>query len=161
MKNHLLTFFIAASISGCATVHNERTDDASLEQRIQSHTWDYREPVSKELTIEGETTYLPGGIMNLFGHVKENGQVRSILAPGTSGWRVANGNEKGQIRTILASGTWHVKNGYLYYTITKSNVANMIPNGFTSGDKIVRVTQNELTYISSADGNTVTEHRIR
>jgi len=137
MKILSFTLLIAAIIPACTALETKSASDASPEQKLQ-HTWAYRES-SKNLRIEAKTAYLPGGVMNLAGHVSQNGQ----------------------IKPVLASGTWHVKDGYLYYTITKSNLPSIIPNGFTSGDKIVRVTDSEFTYISSADGKTVTEHRIR
>jgi hypothetical protein len=138
MKHCFAALLIAAIIPGCTTTDKEPGEDVSLEQRLQ-HTWAFREAASNGVIIEGKTAYLPEGIMNLAGRVTQNGQSRPILA----------------------SGTWRVKNGYLYYTITKSNVPSIIPNGFTSGDKIVRVTANELTYISSDNGKVVTEHRIK
>jgi hypothetical protein len=135
MKHIILTLLVAAVISACASDVRGPSDDAALERRLQ-HTW---ATTPDDVVIDGETSYLPGGVMNLFGHVREDGKVR----------------------TILASGTWHISKGYLYYTMTKSNFANLIPNGFTSVDKIVRITDDEFTYIASADGKSETERRIR
>jgi hypothetical protein len=137
MKEPLLSFLIATIVAACATVDEQPTDDASLEKRIQ-HTWSSRE-VTDHTIIDGQTAYLPGGVMNLFGHVNHNGTFIKVIG----------------------SGTWHIKNGYLFSTITTSNIPYIIPNGFTSADKIVRVTEKELTTVSSIDGSTETAHRIR
>jgi len=137
MKHVSLALLIGLTISACATLDKGTVNDASLEQLLQ-HTWAGRE-ASADVVIEGETTYLPEGRVNMIGHLRQ----------------------KGRIRTLNGSGTWHVKGGYLYWTVTKSNFADVIPNGFASADKIVRVTENEFTYVSSEDGKIKTEHRIR
>jgi hypothetical protein len=137
MKIILSTLLIAVLVSACTSIGTQPMDDLSIQQRLQ-HTWSYRD-AGPDLVVEGETTYLPGGIMNVSGQYRHNK---------TTG-------------IVVASGTWHVKNGYLYYTVTSSNVPGMIPKGFTSADKLVKVTDKELTYVSTADGETVTEHRIR
>lgn len=134
----LWPFVLAAmTLSACSSINTRSTDDLSLEQRLQ-HTWSYRES-SPDVMVEGETTYLPDGVMNLHGHYR---------------YKETTG-------AIIGSGTWHVKNGYLYFTVTKSNVARMIPNGFTSADKLVSVDDKELKFVDSATGRIVTERRIR
>jgi hypothetical protein len=47
------------------------------------------------------------------------------------------------------------------FDVTTSNIPYIIPNGFTSAEKIVRVTDKVLITVSPVDGSTVTEHRIR
>src|SRR5204862_369092 len=138
MRPILTVFPIAVILCACASVDTQPMDDLSLEKRLQ-HTWSFHGVGSNHAIVDGETTYLPGGVMNLFGHTTQDGTVH----------------------TDLGSGTWYVKNGYLYYTLAKSNFSREIPNGFTSADKIVRVTETEFTYISSHNGRTITEHRIR
>lgn len=91
------------------------------------------------VVADGETTYLPEGVMNVFGHFKHGGKIHAFLA----------------------SGRWYIKSGYLHYTITHSNLPSIIPDGFTSADKILRITDSQLIYTTSADGRTSTERRLR
>ncbi len=135
MKPTILVLFASAMFAGCATDTAVRTDDAVLAQRIQ-HTW---VTAPDDLVVDGETTFLPGGVMNIFGHFKHGGK----------------------IHTVVGSGRWHIKDGYLHYTIYESNIPRILPDGFTSVDRIVRITDSQFTYISSADGKTTTERRLR
>jgi len=135
MKISVVLLLAAMTTSGCATVADAPMDTASLTQRLQ-HTWALRPDA---VVADAETTYLPEGVMNIHGHFKHNGKTY----------------------TVVASGSWYVKDGYLYYSITHSNIPSMIPDGFSSADKIVRVTDREFTYISSADGRTTRERRTR
>ena len=135
MKITVLFLFVAMAISGCASVGDDRVDDATLTQRLQ-HTW-AAEP--DDVQIDGETTYLPEGVVNFLGHFRHDGKIYAVLG----------------------SGTWHVKDGYLHYTVTHSNLPSMVPDGFASADKIVSVTNSELIYVSAADGRKTIEHRVR
>ena len=127
---------LASMMSSCVSPRIA-ADDLALQQRLQ-HTWSYRHS-NPQFSLEGETTYLPGGVMNLFGRFRYGGQTRAIAG----------------------NGTWHVKNGYLYSTLTRSNASDILPNGFTSSDKILRVTDREFRYLSSATGKIVIERRVR
>ena len=135
LKITVLFLFAAMAMSGCATVGDDHIDDATLTQKLQ-HTW---AGVPDDIEIDGETTYLPEGVWNMLGHFKH----------------------EGKIYTVLASGKWHVKDGYLHYSVTHSNLPSMVPDGFASADKIVRVTDSEFIYVSPADGRMTTEHRVR
>src|SRR5207247_10759100 len=115
MRPILTVFPIAVILCACASVDTQPMDDLSLEKRLQ-HTWSFHGVGSNHTIVDGETTYLPGGVMNLFGHTRHNGTDH----------------------TDLGSGAWYVKNGYLYYTLVRSNYSRETQNRFTSMDKLRR-----------------------
>ena len=115
---------------------SEKPNDLELEKKIIG-TWQGQPVRAGDVIVEGKTIYLPGGRMNLAGR---------IIFP------------DGQ-RQVIGSGRWQVKEGYLHWTVETSNVSEMIPNGFSSADKIVSVTEAEFTYSSA--GQTKVDKRLR
>lgn len=64
-------------------------------------------------------------------------------------------------RRFIGSGTWEVRQGYLHYTLETSTISDLLPNGYASADKIVSVTEKEFAYVSSRNGQTKIDYRVK
>ena len=135
MKTSLFAIVVAIASLLCAC---EQSKDTKWEQSLLG-TWQHTEAEPNGLIMDGQTTYLPSGRMNISGSIK------------------FQGNE----RQIIGSGNWQVKKGYLHYTLEVSNVSDILPNGFASADKIVSVTDKEYTYVDTTSGQTKIEYRVK
>jgi len=136
MRNVVLRLTLLCTLVICFGCGRE--SDAGLTRRIEG-TWAGTESTPDGLVLRGETTYLPGGRMNLRG---------SILYGEAT-------------HPIIGSGTWQVRDGYLHYTLETSNVSDFLPDGYSSADQILKVTDTELIYRSSGSGKTKVEQRVR
>jgi len=133
-----LICLIAAALSSCG-----RSNDSKFEKQLYG-TWQSEPMESKEAKLEGETRYVPGGRMTISGRIV----FRHALLPDEQ-------------RAITGSGQWHVKDGYLHYTLETSNISDILPNGFSSADKIIGITDTEFTYVDSSSGRTKVDRRLR
>jgi hypothetical protein len=60
---------------------------------------------------------------------------------------------------VSYSGTWEIKDGYLYYKITSSNVPSLLPVGNLDANKIVNITDKDYSYIDQ-QGNQQVDRRV-
>jgi len=67
---------------------------------------------------------------------------------------------QGEVRTLL-SGTWKIRDGHLHYTIESSNISELVPNGFSTENPILSVTDREFIYVNPNTGETNTALRVR
>lgn len=116
---------------GCQPSQNEIWERAIV--GVWSHASTYG-----DASVEGKTSYLPGGRMTVTGTLKY---------------------KDAEDQLINGSGKWHVKDGWLHYTMEVSTLPDILPNGYSSADKIIRVTDKELVYVND-DGETVTDFRV-
>lgn len=68
-------------------------------------------------------------------------------------------NADGESVYISYSGTWEIKDGYLYYKITSSNVPNLLPVGNLNANKIVNIGDKDYVYIDE-QGNQQVDRRV-
>lgn len=146
MKTHLLAFSfavaVAALLSACgpsasSSAPSSPAQDSKWQQALIG-TWRHHE-VDGEEEVDGQTHYLPDGKMTMAGMIKSAGNARQV-----------NG-----------TGTWGVKEGHLHYKVETSSMPDLIPDGFTSADKIISVTDTEFTYIDADSGDTTVETRVK
>jgi len=58
---------------------------------------------------------------------------------------------------VVYSGKWRIEGGYLYTTITSSNLPELIPLGYISAAKIIKITDKDLVY--EQDGRQYVDQR--
>lgn len=133
MKQWLLLVPTIVLLVGCDAI-----SDSNMEKALIG-SWDNKKVTPEGIVFEGRTTFIKGGIQNFTGTATKNGE--SI--------------------PIVASGTWKVKDGQLHYTVDRSNIPQVIPNGFTSADKIVSVDDKESIYVDSHHQETIVETRVK
>ena len=124
---------LAVVLTLSALVGCSGSSDNSLRKKIVG-TWTSTEP--NIVFTNDQTTYFP------------NGKVLTIA------------NKFFSFEKIVVSGTWDVKDGYLNTRVEASNITNY-PNGLSTSDKILKVTDKELTYVDAFDGRTKVNRRIR
>jgi hypothetical protein len=93
----VLTVTLSSLLAACDQSHDDEWRQALV------GTWQGIEADSTGVVIIGETTYIPGGRLNVRGRIKFEGDERQILA----------------------SGTWEVKQGYLHYILESSNISDI------------------------------------
>lgn len=113
------------------------TPDQALMSRILG-TWAERMTTPDGGVGEARTSYMAGGVMNFSGTAK-----------------------KGQEETdFIASGTWAVIDGHLHVTVQASNRQEVLPNGFRHVERIISVTDTQLTAVD-AEGKKSVATRVR
>ena len=135
MKILPITILITISLFLCGC---EQHKDNSLSKALIG-TWHAVETTPDGLSIERNVTYSQSGTMRMSGSIKFRGKTRAISG----------------------SGTWYVKEGNLHYTVQTSNLKKLIPDGFTSADKIINITDDIYTYVDGQRAKTVMETRVR
>ena len=61
---------------------------------------------------------------------------------------------------IIMSGRWSIKDGEMHYEVTSSNVPLVAKEGFSSGSKIIDITNKKMTFIDLLDGKTKVALRV-
>ena len=100
-------------------------------------TWKTDEVVSNGMVINETDTYLSDGKMTLKGTIKQGDKLTEF-----------SGN-----------GTWELKDRILTRTIRSSTIPDLIPNGTTSTQTIVSITDQSLT-MRNSEGKTTTDRRV-
>lgn len=89
--------------------------------------------------IESRDTYGPDGTENSVGTMSVNGKERAI-------W---------------TSGKWEINGEYLKTTVTSSNATDIMPNGYSQTDKIIRIDANEFEIEQPALGLRIVSKRVK
>lgn len=132
MKLFIL-FLLSFILFGC------KSQEDTKNEKLLVGTWLSTQTIEKGFVVEDKTIYLPNGLANWFSEIK-NGDTN--LPP------------------LVGFGTWHVKKDFLHYTMKKSNIPDLVPDGFTTSDQIISLTSNQFVRIRSQDGQKIIEHRI-
>lgn len=118
-------------------------------------TWASREVGQDDVIVETHTTLLPGGRVNWDGELRLPVPPTFYVPRGVS-HEVKNGR---LIFYFSASGAWFVRDGYLHTRVESSTLPSMMPEGFSTAWKLKEVSDEELIYVSAANGRTRVEYR--
>jgi len=124
-----------------------KNSDAESEKALIG-AWDETRLYPDGSVLEGRRIFLEGGRLNMTGVY-------------TEGKPTSRRRSRTKKATLIASGTWKVKDGHLHYTIEKSNIPKAVPDGFTTADKIVKVTESEFVYHDSRLQRTLVATRVK
>ncbi|MFQ5755671.1 MAG: hypothetical protein ACE5H7_06185 [Acidiferrobacterales bacterium] len=117
----------------------EKTDEDIRLERELVGTWEATTQTLEGATLHVQFTLLQGGKISWRGYTAYQGQKTPVIL----------------------SGSWQVRRSYLQYTVESSNVPSVIPNGFTSANKILSVSDTELKHVDGLDGKTKIISRIK
>jgi hypothetical protein len=110
---------------------------ACSDQKKIVGTWKTDEVVSNGMVINETDTYSADGKLTLTGSIRKGDKLTEF-----------SGN-----------GTWELKNSILTRTILTSTIPELIPNGTTSVQTIVSVTDQSLT-MRNSEGKTTVDKRV-
>ena len=96
----------------------------------------------------------------------KNGQIvfhgeETFRSDHSAEWRVSMKRKDGAMHPIFATGTWEVNGGLMICKALTTDTPDMIPVGHTTTDRVVRVTQDNFTYIELRNGQRQTYYRKR
>jgi hypothetical protein len=83
----------------------------------------------------------------------------TFLSNGIVNWR-GSYTVQGHEFPIMMSGKWNIADGVLQYKVESSNVPLAVKEGFSSFTKIVKIDNDKMTYVDSADGKTKVDMRV-
>jgi hypothetical protein len=129
----VVVFFGGLLGTGCKASHDRSWT------RMLLGTWRHESILPSGIVVKGDTTYFEKGTWSTYG---------SIISA------------QGEVRTLL-SGTWKIRDGHLHYTIESSNISELVPNGFSTENPILSVTDREFIYVNPNTGETNTALRVR